>query len=116
MSSGKICGSRLHLLPLLLALAPPPTSVQLSPSLARRFLLNINLYFTSTSGGRGLTNIDSFVKLLQVPVDLNANPAVAGPCAWISASLPISTKLLWRVEHLRIGECEELVEWRKIYQ
>ena len=111
---GKIYGSRPHLLPLLLALAPPPTSVQLSPSLARRFLLNIDLYFTSTSGRRGLTNIDSFIKLLQVPVDLNANPAVAGPCAWISASLPIGAKLFWWVEHLGIEEFEELVEWRKI--
>ena len=100
VSLGKICGSYLHLLPLLLALAPPPTSVQLSPSLARRFLLNIYLYLTSTSGGRGLTNIDSFIKLQKVPVDLNANPAVAGPCARISASLPISAKLFWWVEHL----------------
>ena len=59
VSLGKICGSRLHLLPLLLALAPPPTSVQLSPSLARRFRLNIDSYFRSTSGGK-----DSFIKLL----------------------------------------------------
>ena len=57
------CGTKIYLLPppLLPARLPPPTSVQLSPSLARRFLLEIETIYllipTTNHNYRDITNL-----------------------------------------------------------